>query len=194
MPQMSQLLVKLNLSGTWLDGEIVVRNDQGIPQFQLLQQAFRVQKPNASVVITYYVFDIPFYQGFDLRNAPLEQRRKLVERVLEKKVFFNIKFRAAFVAPTAELVHSACKLGMEGILGKRADKPYVSGRSRDWIKLKCAERESFLICGYTNPKAIARNLVRFCWASVTMAAHCSTQATLARVLTQLRWLICCAHS
>ncbi len=152
MPQLALSLKKLGMSGTWLDGEIVVLNDQGIPEFQLLQQAFETQKPNAAAAITYYVFDIPFYQGHDLRAVPLEQRRKLLESLLEKNCSSNIQFSAAFDAPTTDLVQSACKLGLEGLIGKRADAPYVSGRTRDWIKLKCSQRQSFAICGYTDPR------------------------------------------
>ena len=152
MPQLAQSLGELNLSGTWLDGEIVVLNNQGIPQFQLLQQAFKAQRKTATAAISYYLFDMPFYQGHDLRNAPLEQRRALLESLLEKNRSSHIQFSAAFDAPTTDLVQSACKLGLEGLIGKRADSPYVSGRTRDWIKLKCTKRESFVICGYTDPK------------------------------------------
>ena len=152
MPQLAQSLAGLNLSGTWLDGEIVVLNGQGIPQFQLLQQAFEAQGENAAAGITWYVFDIPFYQGYDLRNVPLNQRRALLENLIENQTSSNIRFSAAFDAPTAELVQSACKLGLEGVIGKRAESPYVSGRTRDWIKLKCTRRQSFSICGYTDPK------------------------------------------
>ena len=84
MLQLALSLGKLNLSGTWLDGEIVVLNEQGIPKFQLLQQAFEAKKPDATDAITYYVFDIPFYLGDDLRNVPLDQRRASLESLLEK--------------------------------------------------------------------------------------------------------------
>ena len=152
MPQLAQSLAELNLSGTWLDGEIVVLNDQGIPEFQLLQQAFKPQGKNAAATITYYVFDMPFYQGYDLRKVPLEQRRKMLESLFIKHTTGNIRFSATFDAPTTDLLQSACKLGLEGVIGKRADAPYMSGRTRDWIKLKCTKRQSFLICGYTDPK------------------------------------------
>ena len=159
LPQLAQSLSALNLEGTWLDGEIVVLNDQGIPDFQMLQKAFEApSQGGATAAITYYVFDLPFFQGYDLRGVALSQRRDLLEKLLDRQTTGNIRFSAAFDAPSKDLMLSACKLGLEGLIGKRADSPYESRRSTSWIKLKCGKRQAFLICGYTDPKGARTGL------------------------------------
>ena len=167
LPQLAKSLAAMKLVGTWLDGEIVVPNAEGIPDFQLLQVAFEKRSRKGATAllakadsgsIVYYVFDMPFYKGYDLRAVPLEQRRALLERLLERYTSSNIKFSAAFDAPSKDLMHAACKLGLEGLMAKRADSPYQSRRSTDWIKLKCGKRQAFLICGYTDPKGARTGL------------------------------------
>ena len=103
---------------------------------------------------------MPFFQGYDLRSARLDQRRALLERQLGKHTSSDIRFSAAFDAPSKDLMLSACKMGLEGLIGKRADSPYESRRSPNWIKLKCSQRQSFLICGYTDPKGSRTGLER----------------------------------
>ena len=165
--ELATSLSAMGLADTWLDGEIVVQNAQGIPDFQLLQKAFEAHgrrgaaMPSAksvSAAIVYYVFDMPFYKGYDLRKVPLDQRRALLERLLAKHKFGNVKFSAAFDAPANQLMQSACKLGLEGLIGKRTESLYQSHRSSDWIKLKCGKRQAFLICGYTDPKGARTGL------------------------------------
>ena len=167
VPQLAKSLAALGLSETWLDGEIVVLNSQGMPDFQLLQQAFETRSktgasallaPSAATAIVYYVFDMPFFQGFDLRELALTERRALLEKQLGKQKIGAIKFSAAFDAPSKQLLLSACNLGLEGLIGKRADSPYQSGRSMDWVKLKCGKRQAFLIGGYTDPKGARTGL------------------------------------
>lgn len=162
MPQLAASLKTLALESAWLDGEIIVPNAEGIPDFQLLQGAFegrgrRVARgasgasPNAAAIV-YYIFDMPFYAGHDLRDVPLVERRALLQQLIKKSTSPNLRFSDAFDAPSKELVTSACKLGFEGLIGKRADAPYQSRRSPDWIKLKCGKRQEFVICGFTEPK------------------------------------------
>ena len=159
LPQLAESLAALGMAGTWLDGEIVVLNAHDIPDFQLLQKAFETpSRGAATAAITYYVFDMPFFQGYDLRGVPLKQRRALLENQLDEHKFSNIRFSAAFDAPSKDLMLSACKLGLEGLIGKRADSPYESRRSSSWIKLKCGKRQPFLICGYTDPKGARTGL------------------------------------
>jgi bifunctional non-homologous end joining protein LigD len=162
MPQLEASLKALGLEASWLDGEIVVPDASGIPDFQLLQGAFEgrgrriaagapASSPNAAAIV-YYVFDMPFHAGHDLRDVPLSERRALLQSLLKKNKSANIRYSDAFDAPSSDLVATACKLGFEGLIGKRADAPYQSRRSPDWIKLKCGQRQEFLICGYTDPK------------------------------------------
>ncbi|MES2511994.1 MAG: DNA ligase D [Pseudomonadota bacterium] len=158
MPQLEKALKTLKLGSAWLDGEIVVPGKDGIPDFQLLQGAFegrgrKSAAPTANeAAIVYYVFDLPFYDGHDLRDVPLVERRALLQKIMAKNKSPSLRFSDAFDAPSKDLVSSACKLGFEGLIGKRADAPYQSRRSADWIKLKCGKRQEFVICGFTEPK------------------------------------------
>ncbi len=158
MPQLAKALKALKLDTAWLDGEIVVPDKDGIPNFQLLQGAFegrgrKAAAPSASAAaIVYYVFDLPFYAGHDLRDVPLAERRALLKKIMAKNKSPSLRFSDAFDASSKDLVSSACKLGFEGLIGKRADAPYQSRRSPDWIKLKCGKRQEFIICGFTEPK------------------------------------------
>ena len=166
MPQLVKSLQALGLESCWLDGEIIVPDAHGIPNFQLLQSVFErrgrriaarspAASPNIAAnlsAIVYYVFDMPFYAGHDLRDVPLFERRALLQQLLKKTTSTNVHFSDSFDASSADLIASACKLGFEGLIGKRRDAPYTSGRSRDWIKVKCGKRQEFLICGFTEPK------------------------------------------
>ena len=104
------------------------------------------------------MFDIPFYAGHDLRAAPLTQRRALLHDLMQRHDFDNLRFSQAVEGPANELLQSACKLGVEGLIGKRADAPYRPGCSTDWIKLKCGQRQEFVICGFTEPKGLRNGL------------------------------------
>lgn len=149
LPLQVEALQKLGLDNAWLDGEVVVLNDAGLPDFQALQNAFDAGR---SQDIIYYVFDALFLNGKDLRATALEQRRAALEKILPRKPVGLIRFSAAFNANHGSLIESACAMGLEGVIGKRAGSFYQSRRSGDWIKLKCRLRQEFVIIGYTKPK------------------------------------------
>jgi len=133
----------------WFDGEIVVPNASGIPDFGALQQAF--EKGNSDDVVL-YLFDLPYFDGHDLRDLPLERRRALLEELLSTAPSDRVRYSEAFEAALDGIVASACKLGLEGIIAKRRSSRYQSARSADWIKLKCGLRQEFVIAGYTDPQ------------------------------------------
>ncbi|MBA5635491.1 DNA ligase D [Duganella sp. LX20W] len=144
------VLRDMHLPPGWYDGEIVVPDAQGRPDFGLLQQAFD-GKHTADII--YYLFDLPYCGGYDLRHVPLEQRRALLEHVLDAcGPSSRVRFSPALDAAPERAVEAACRLGLEGIIGKRRDAPYVSHRTRDWIKLKCGQRQEFVVGGYTDPQ------------------------------------------
>ncbi len=142
-------LAKRALPDGWYDGEIVVHDKNGRPSFGLLQQAFDGEKTRN---IVYFVFDAPYLDGHDLRGVPLAQRRELLQTVMGTETTGMVRLSAELAAPPEEIVAAACRMGLEGIIGKRRDAPYTSRRSGDWIKLKCAQRQEFVIGGYTDPK------------------------------------------
>jgi bifunctional non-homologous end joining protein LigD len=139
----------LKLPPGWLDGEIVVPDAHGVPSFQLLQNALDDARGD---VIQYYLFDLPWFDGYDLRDTPLVERRALLGKLLENPPDPRLHFSESFDATPQSLLHSACTLHMEGVIGKRADAPYATGRSGTWIKLKCTQRQEFVIIGYTDPQ------------------------------------------
>ena len=149
MPRLVAGITRLGLPSGWLDGEIVVMNAAGVPDFQSLQNAFDGAATDA---IVYYVFDLPYHAGHDLREVPLLARRQLLATLLKDRIDGPVRYSEAFDQPAAELLASSRSLGMEGVIGKRVDAPYVSRRSPNWIKLKCHLRQEFVIGGYTDPK------------------------------------------
>ncbi|OZI23172.1 DNA ligase D [Bordetella genomosp. 9] len=155
MPHLVKALSALKVQDTWIDGEIVVLADHGAPSFQALQNAFESERTGD---IVYYAFDLPFVAGRDLREEPVTVRRALLEQLLGGASEGPLRFSAAFDAPPGELVASACKMGLEGIIAKRRNSIYVSRRSDAWLKLKCAQRQEFIIVGYTDPAGSRKGL------------------------------------
>lgn len=142
-------LERMKLPDGWYDGEIVVHDDSGKPDFGKLQLAFDGKHAEQ---IEYFLFDVPYFDGHDLRELPLVDRRGLLEQLLSKKASDKVRFSAEFGSKPDELVVAACKIGLEGVIGKRRDSRYVSRRSPEWIKLKCGLRQEFVIGGFTDPK------------------------------------------
>jgi len=142
-------IAALGLESAWLDGEITVANEQGLPDFQALQNAFEIKR---SQQILFYLFDIPYCNGLDLRETPLEQRRALLRTLLKDTKKGLLRYSDDFAAEHQDILESACQLALEGVIGKRVGSPYVSRRSSDWIKLKCKQRQEFVIGGYSAPK------------------------------------------
>ncbi|PKA68550.1 bifunctional non-homologous end joining protein LigD [Pseudomonas baetica] len=149
LPKQAQALVALGLESAWLDGEMVVANEHGVPDFQALQNAFDSGK---GTDILYYLFDLPYLNGVDLREVPVEERRAALATVLGAHEQPLLRFSEAFDETPEALLNSACQMQMEGLIGKRLGSAYVSRRSGDWIKLKCKHRQEFVIVGYTDPK------------------------------------------
>jgi bifunctional non-homologous end joining protein LigD len=140
---------KLAIRSAWIDGEIVVANEAGVPSFQHLQRAF----DNASTRnIVFFAFDLPHFDGHDLTRAPLVERRAVLARVLARKPSTQIRFSEHFSGPPKPLLEAACQQGLEGLIAKRANAPYTSTRSTSWLKLKCSRRQEFVIVGHTDPK------------------------------------------
>jgi bifunctional non-homologous end joining protein LigD len=146
LPHLAAALKGAGVENAWLDGEIVVLRPDGRSSFQMLQNAFDA---GASSKIVYFVFDAPFLDGRDLRQLPLVQRKKLLHKAL--KTGSIVRFSDDLTGTAQEVLAHACKLGLEGLIGKQADAVYVAGRTRSWIKLKCRLRQDFVIAGYTAP-------------------------------------------
>jgi len=126
-----------------LDGEIVAF-DGARTSFETLQQ-----RGERDVEIFYYVFDLLHLDGRDTTSLPWRERKSLLRRVL---VFHGpVRLTPHRNERGEELFREACEKGWEGLIAKRADSPYVHGRSRDWLKFKCSAEQELVIGGYTEP-------------------------------------------
>jgi len=147
LPSIRRAAEALKLGSGWLDGEIVVLGANGSPDFNALQKAVDDARTAA---VTYFVFDIPFIDGYDLRGVPLQERRQLLERLLRRHAMEPLRFSTDLGADPDRVLEAACRMGLEGLIAKRVDAPYVSRRSDSWLKLKCRRRQEFVIAGFRN--------------------------------------------
>ena len=136
-----------------LDGEVVAF-EGAVTSFEKLQG--RMQLKNASealasdVAVYYYLFDIIYLAGYDLRELPLRYRKELLQ---ETVVFKDpLRFTPHIEREGVAYYRRACQKGWEGVMAKRFDSPYVSLRSRDWLKFKCVSEQELVIGGYTEPR------------------------------------------
>ena len=147
-PQLVDSLKSLPAKSGTLDGEIVALDPQGRPSFQLLQSYARSKQSP----LVYYVFDLLFLDGADLRSQPLIERRKLLEKLL-KKAPDTIRFSEELQGTKEQLLQVAQKFGLEGLTAKRPDSVYESGRrSSAWLKIKLTHEQEVVIGGYTLPE------------------------------------------
>ena len=129
-----------------LDGELVALDPNGRARFQLLQNALRSQAS-----LRYYLFDLMFLDGADLRGLPLLERKERLGRLLPNHPLLAVSEHRA--EHGRRLFGQAQKQGLEGIMAKRAASPYLSGqRSGDWLKIKTAQRQEVVIAGFTAPR------------------------------------------
>ena len=131
-----------------LDGEIVVEDDHGISDFSALQADLKAGRGDR---LTYYVFDLIYLDGRDLTGEQLLGRKAALERLLKssKGVGSIVRFSDHFTDDGPTFFKHACLMDLEGIVSKRADAPYCSGRSEAWVKTKCSNRQEFVVVGYT---------------------------------------------
>ncbi|WP_434648082.1 DNA ligase D [Achromobacter piechaudii] len=155
LPHIVQAFAKLPAKWAWVDGEVVVLNEQGVPSFQALQNAFDSERTGD---IVFYAFDLPYIGCRDLREEPLTVRRDLLAKLMATSDDDCLRFSEAFKETPSNLVASACKMGLEGIMAKRQSAPYVSRRTDNWLKIKCAKRQEFVIVGYTAPQGAREGL------------------------------------
>lgn len=135
------------LKGTFaIDGEIVVLDNKGRSNFQLLQNYLKTHDTPY-----YYVFDILFYNGKDLRDLPLVERKKILKKLIGKKKG-TIRLSEHIEEKGKAFFRAAEKQGLEGIIAKNGDSSYQSKRSSDWQKIKTSMRQEAVIGGFTAPK------------------------------------------
>ena len=150
-PAIAEAIAALPLHDAVIDGEAVVLDDQGRASFTGLQQALGTsgrgpgRRTAAEAVL--YAFDLLFLDGHDLRAWSLENRRDALEGILHDAPA-GLLFSMSFDVSGADLFASACENELEGIVSKRRDLPYLSGRRDDWLKTKCVQDGTFVVIGY----------------------------------------------
>jgi bifunctional non-homologous end joining protein LigD len=153
MPRLASELARLPLQSGWLDGEIVVLDAAGVPDFNALQNAMDAAQGAA---VLYFAFDLPYADGFDLRRVPLHARRALLRQLIGRAPSEHVRVSEDFPSDGAAMLKAACAMGLEGIIAKRRDAPYVCARSTTWLKIKCSARQEFVVVGFvdrTNSKS-----------------------------------------
>lgn len=144
----AKALARLPLESGWLDGELVVLDERGLPSFNRLQNALDARR-NKDII--YFLFDLPFVDGLDLRAVPLRSRRtRLAELMAQADGDGPLRYSTDFPATPAQMLAAVCQMGLEGVMAKRAQAPYASGRSEAWLKLKCRLRQEFVVVGFTD--------------------------------------------
>ena len=137
-----------------VDGEVVALDNDGNSKFELLQPRMGLEDPAAArrtgFPVYYYVFDILYFAGYELTGLPLLERKRILENGL--RYGNTLRFLEDRLGGGLKLFDEACRLGWEGLIAKRADGPYVHGRSDEWLKFKCVRNQEMVIGGFTDPK------------------------------------------
>src|SRR5580704_2096812 len=149
MPTVARELGRLSVESAILDGEVVVLLEDGQSSFAKLQAAF---DEGAAHPLTYFAFDLLHLNGHNLRQEPLTARKEILSRMLESLPEpETVRYGQHIQTEGAPVFEHACQMGAEGIVSKRSDSAYTSGRSKSWIKIKCIRRQEFVIGGFTKP-------------------------------------------
>ncbi len=150
LPTLAETVAAMPLQSAWLDGEISVLLADGRTSFQALQEAL---SENRDGDIVYFLFDLPYLDGIDLRSRPLAERKAVLRQVVEALGSRStpLRYTDHIEGQGPIFFRHACELQLEGIVSKRADAPYRAGRGRDWQKIKCLQRQEFVVGGFTEP-------------------------------------------
>ena len=155
-PAIAAALAELPLDSAILDGEIVALAKDGRSDFSTLQRRLGVGGRGAEAQrgrLVYQLFDLLYLDGVDLRRRPLVERKAALERSLTAAATdAALRFTDHLSGDGAGVLAAACKLGLEGVISKRADSGYHAGRGRDWLKSVCLASDDFVIGGFTAPR------------------------------------------
>jgi bifunctional non-homologous end joining protein LigD len=149
MAVVARELGRLSIESAILDGEVVVLEANGQSSFAALQAAF---EEGAKHQLTYFVFDLLHLNGHNLRQEPLTERKQILAQMLDSlEEQETIRYGQHIETEGKPIFERACELGAEGIVSKRADGAYTSGRTKSWLKIKCVRRQEFVVGGFTKP-------------------------------------------
>jgi bifunctional non-homologous end joining protein LigD len=131
----------INAGSAIIDGEVVVPAADGTTDFSVLQNELK----GRSTKIVLVAFDLLYLNGSDLRKVPLFERKALLKKIIAET---DVQFSESFEVDGKEIYKHACSVGLEGVVSKVRDSQYVSGRTNDWAKKTCAQRETLAIAGF----------------------------------------------
>ncbi len=147
---------RLKAKSVVLDMEAVILDAEGKSSFQALQAALGGEG-NAEAIVA-FVFDVLYLDGTDLTKLPLIERKEQLEALLKRSKQDVLRYSGHVAGQGAEVLAKACKTGLEGILSKAGNAPYVAGRQRTWLKIKCGHRQEFIILGFSDARKGERAL------------------------------------
>jgi bifunctional non-homologous end joining protein LigD len=154
-PSLYAAVAKLNAKTAVLDMEAVVLDAAGKSSFQAMQHA--LGEGGDRQAVQGYVFDLLYLDGKNLTGAPLADRKKALENLLKKSRGDKyLHYSDHVIGRGTGMIAKACSMGLEGVVSKLADSPYVTGRQNSWLKSKCIKRQEFVIIGYTTAKTGTR--------------------------------------
>ncbi len=146
-PKLAAAIERLPLKSALLDGEVVALDERARPSFQALQNELDERRP---AELTYFIFDLLYLDGRDLRDATLLERKKALAALLRSPPE-GLRYCDHVLGNGGAFFREACRLSFEGVVSKRADAPYRGGRGKLWLKAKCLLRQEFTIGGFTGP-------------------------------------------
>ena len=154
-PSLSAALEKLPVKNAVLDMEAVILDEDGKSSFQSLQAALGEGGNRDGIVA--YAFDLLYIDGADFTQKPLIERKERLQALLKSNKL-PLRYSSHVRGQGAEMFAKACETGLEGILSKEANAPYVAGRQRSWLKIKCSRRQEFIIVGFSDARKGERAL------------------------------------
>ena len=140
--------IRLPVETAWIDGEVVVMEADGRSSFQALQNALSIEDESK---FRYFAFDLLYLDGYDVRNATLVDRKRLLEQLFASAPPM-LRYSGHVEGSGADFFAQACKLRLEGTVAKLAQSTYRAGRGRAWVKVKCGQRQEMVIGGFTDPE------------------------------------------
>ena len=154
--RIAKALGELHLGSALIDGEAIVEDQSGFSSFSNLQIAL---KENRQDKMRYYAFDLLYLDGYDLTQVPLIERKALLQAALSGAPANSpIRYSEHLEIDGPTMLEHSCRLGLEGIISKRKDSPYRSGRGEAWLKSKCRESQEFAILGYVPSTAASKSV------------------------------------
>jgi bifunctional non-homologous end joining protein LigD len=165
---LAEAVATLPVDTACLDGEAVVLDAHGRSDFQALQQSF-----GQTSRLHFFLFDLLYLNGYDLRESTLVERKRLLQQLLARVPSGSLLLYSDHVVGHGEVFYKeACQRGVEGVVSKRADAAYRSQRTRSWLKVKCSRRQELVIAGFTEPAGSRSGL-----GALLLAVH-DTDGTL----------------